>query len=258
MRRAELFIVDGTALVLRPWFAGVPNPHLAAHRLLTRLVTSSSHAAVVMDRSLDTFRRELDPSYKAHRVPADADLIRIFDDFEARAGASGVPVFSDPRFEADDFAASLTARAREAGMNVVIHAADKDLFQLVVDAPPAVRVVDSAREWNVDAAGVFERLGVQPHQVVDFLALVGDASDGVRGVPGIGARTAATLLVALQSLDRILDEPAAVAALPIRGARTLPERLAAGREAALLARSLVRLRVDAPLPADALARCAQS
>ncbi|GDX83625.1 hypothetical protein LBMAG42_54360 [Deltaproteobacteria bacterium] len=252
---SELYIVDGTALVLRPWFGGVPDASRAAHRLLLRLVAGSSHAAVVMDRSLDTFRRELDPHYKSHRVAADADLIAIFDDFAACAVESGVPVFAHPRFEADDFAATLTALARAAGLPVVVHAADKDLFQLVTDAPPAVRVVDTAREWDVDAAGVYERLGVHPHQVVDFLALVGDASDGVRGVPGIGAKTAAALLNSLGTLDRILDDPAAVAALPIRGARALPARLSAGREAALLARRLVRLRIDVPLASDALARC---
>lgn len=254
----QLYIVDGTALVLRPWFAGVPDASRAAHRLLLRLVAGSTHAAVVMDRSLDTFRRELDPLYKAHRVAADADLIAIFDDFESRAAGSALPVFSNPRFEADDFAATLTALACAAGLPVVLHAADKDLFQLVTDAPPAVRVVDSARDWNVDAAGVYERLGVHPHQVVDFLALVGDASDGVRGVPGIGAKTAAALLDALGTLDKILDDPDAVAALPIRGARTLPARLAAGRDAALLARRLVALRFDVPLGPDALARCART
>ncbi len=255
--RPELLIVDGTALVLRPWFAGVPNAGPTAHRQLVRLVAASSHAAVVMDRSLDTFRRDLDPLYKAHRVAADHDLIAIFDDFADRAEASGIAVFGHPRFEADDFAATLTGLARGEGLPVVIHAADKDLFQLVTDAPPAVRVVDSSRQWNVDAADVFVRLGVHPHQVVDFLALVGDASDGVRGVPGIGARTAAALLGVLGSLDHMLAEPDAVAALPLRGARSLPARLAAGREAALLARSLVQLRTDAPLPIDALARCAR-
>jgi DNA polymerase-1 len=253
----ELRIVDGTALLLRPWFAGVPRADRAAFAQLRRHVEGATHAAVVMDVSLDTFRRDLDPAYKAHRVPADGPLIALFDAFAASAVEAGVPVFAHPRFEADDFAATLCRLARAEGLPVVIHAADKDLFQLVTDTPPAVRVVDEARGWKVDEAGVRERLEVEPGQVVDYLALVGDTSDGVRGVPGVGPRTAAALLVALGSLDRILAEPAAVAALPIRGARTLPDKLAAGAEIARLAQRLVRLRTDAPLPPDPLGRCAR-
>ncbi|MCB9797496.1 MAG: hypothetical protein H6741_32805 [Alphaproteobacteria bacterium] len=226
-------------------------------RQLEQAVAGVSHAAVVMDRSLDTFRRALDASYKAHRVPADAPLIEVFDKFEVDAAAAGVAVFGDPWFEADDLAATLVRLAQAEGLPVRIQAADKDLFQLVRDAAPAVRVVAPSRGWDVDEAGVVARLGVRPDQVVDYLALVGDASDGVKGVPGVGAKTAAALLTALGSLDALYADLAAVAQLPIRGAKGLPKKLEAGREAAMLARRLVTLRDDAPLPEDALARCVQ-
>ncbi|MCB9745844.1 MAG: flap endonuclease [Alphaproteobacteria bacterium] len=257
MAERVLHVVDGTALVLRPWFAGVSNPNYVALRHLERAVEWVSHAAVVMDRSLDTFRRDIDPAYKAHRVPADAPLIAVFDQFEAEAEAMGVAVFGDVRFEADDLAATLARLAREQGLPTRVQAADKDLFQLVRDAPPALRVVDPSRGWDVDEEGVFARLGVRPDQVVDYLSLVGDASDGVRGVKGIGAKTATTLLDAMGSLDAIYADLEAVTRLPIRGASGLPAKLEAGREAAMLARRLVTLRDDVPLPADALERCAQ-
>lgn len=257
MAEQVLHVVDGTALVLRPWFAGVGNAETVALRQLEKATQGVSHAAVVMDRSLDTFRREIDPSYKAHRVPADAPLIAIFDRFEAEAEAMGVAVFGDPRFEADDFAATLARLARGAGLPMRVQAADKDLFQLVRDAAPSLRVVAPSRGWDVDEAEVMARLGVRPDQVVDYLALVGDASDGVRGVKGVGAKTAAALLGALGSLEAIYADLEAVTRLPIRGAKSLPKKLEAGHADALLAQRLVRLRDDVPLPEDALERCAQ-
>lgn len=251
----SLIIVDGTALVLRPWFAGAPEPWSTAARQLRFALRGYSHAAVVMDRSVGGFRKDIDPSYKAHRPPADEALIAIFNRFEQQARDLGVQVFGDPRYEADDFAATLCTLAVGLGLPVSIQAADKDLFQLVRDSPPAVRVIDPSRGWDVDEAGVMQRLGVRPDQVVDYQSLVGDASDGVRGVKGVGAKTAAALLGALGGLDAVLSQPEQVRALPIRGAKKLPEKLEAGRAEALLARELVTLKRDIALPAEVIEGC---
>lgn len=250
----RLLIADGTVAVLRPWFSGQPNPWRPALAAVRALRRETSHLAVVMDITIDTFRRELAPDYKAHRPPAPPDLIVHFDRFRAELDALGVPVFASMRYEADDLAAALARRAGEAGLPVAILSDDKDLFQLVREAPP-LRTEDRLRGKVYDRAAVHAKMGVWPEQIVDYLSLVGDASDGVRGVPGVGATTAAALLGALGSLDAIYADPAAAARLPIRGASTLPAKLLAGREAALLARELVRLRDDAPLPDDALDRC---
>lgn len=256
MASETLLVIDGTALVLRPWFAGRGRPATEARNVVRHARRQVSHCCVVVDRTLDTFRRELDPTYKAHRPLPPEELIAEFDRFEVEVAELGVPVFGDLRHEADDWAASLARAGVAAGLEVHLRAADKDLFQLVRDAPPAVMVVAPSRGWEVDEAEVEARLGVRPDQVVDYLALVGDSSDGVRGVRGVGAKTAAALLQALGSLDGIYARLDEVPGLPIRGARTLPGKLEAGHQDALLARRLVTLVDDLDLGPDALARCA--
>lgn len=248
----RLLIVDGTVLVIRPWFAGQPAPWKTALGLLRAHLREASHLAVVMDITLDTFRREIEPTYKSNRVPAPPDLIEHFDRFRDEAQALNVPVLSSARYEADDLSASLTRLAGAEGLAVGLISDDKDLFQLVRDAPD-VRVEDRFRGKVYDPRAVEEKLGVTPAQVVDYLSLVGDASDGVRGVPGVGAQTAATLLKALGSLDAIYADLDAVARLPMRGARGLPAKLLAGKDAALLARRLVTLQQDVALPDGVLA-----
>lgn len=242
----RLIVVDGTVLVIRPWFSANPEPWKVALGQLRAVQRASGRVAVVMDLTLDTFRREIDPLYKANRVPAPPDLVGHFARFREEATARGVPVLGSTRYEADDLSATLVRRAVARGLAVSILSDDKDLFQLVRDAPE-VRVEDQLRGRRYDRAAVFEKLGVYPEQVVDYLSLVGDASDGVRGVPGVGAKTAAALLGAFGSLDALYSDLSAVARLPLRGASTLPAKLEAGREAALLARRLVRLQDEVPL-----------
>lgn len=249
----ELLIIDGTALVIRPWFASASDPARVALYTVRRHLERVSHLAVVVDRTVDTFRRSIDPRYKAHRPPAPPELIEHFDRFEAEVTALGVPVFGDTEVEADDMAATLVRLAGEAGLPVRILASDKDLFQLVRDDPPVI--IEDHKGKRTDRAGVIAKLGVPPERVVDYQALVGDKADGIQGVKGVGAKTAAALLGALGSLDALYADLEAVRALPVRGARTLPEKLAAGREEALLARTLATLRADAEVGPDALERC---
>ena len=249
----RLLIVDGTVLVIRPWFGGQSEPWRTALGQLRAHLREASHLVVVMDITLETFRRELAPDYKSNREPAPPDLVEHFDRFRAEAEARDVPVLASPRFEADDLSATLVRLAGERGLPVGILSDDKDLFQLVREAP-AVRVEDRFRGKTYDSAAVYAKLGVRPDQIVDYLSLVGDASDGVKGVPGVGAQTAAALLSALGSLEHIYADLDAVAALPLRGARTLPGKLLAGKDAAMLAQKLVRLRQDVELPADVLDR----
>ena len=249
----RLLIADGTVLVIRPYFASAPEPWRVALARLRGLLREAPRVAVVMDITLETFRREIDPSYKHNRVPAPPDLIEHFDRFRDEALARDVPVLSSSRYEADDISATLVRLAGAAGLPVTIASDDKDLFQLVRDAPP-VTVEDRLRGKVYDRAAVVAKMGVQPEQIVDYLSLVGDASDGVPGVPGVGAKTAAALLGAFGDLDGIDADLGAVAALPVRGAKGLAAKLAAGRDAAVLARRLVRLHDDVPLPEDVLER----
>ena len=254
MERA-LLIIDGTVLVLRPWFAKAPAPWAIARQQLKTAAAKYSHVAVVIDRTMDTFRRELDPRYKAHRPPASEALIAHFNRFEAEVEKLGIALFGSLRVEADDLAATLTRHAVAAGLPVRIQAPDKDLFQLVQDTAPSVRVIAPKKGWNIDEAGVMERLGVKPSQVIDFQSLVGDATDGVVGVAGVGAKTAAALLAARGSLDAIYADLDSLVNLKIRGAKTLPRKLLAGRDNAMLARELVTLLTDVDMGTDPLAMC---
>lgn len=250
---SELLIIDGTTLVIRPWFAGVSAPWYLALRTVERSMAGVSHMAVLMDRTIDTFRREIDPRYKAHRPPAPPDLIAHFDRFEAEVGKLGVTVLGDTTYEADDYAATLARIAHEAGLPTRILANDKDLFQLVRETPPVV--TEDHKGKVIDRAGVIAKMGVPPERIVDFQALVGDTSDGIIGVKGIGPKTAAALLNAIGSLDALYADLEAVRTLPIRGAKKLPEKLEAGREEAMLARRLARLVDDIDVGADILEHC---
>ena len=256
MERA-LLIIDGTVLVLRPWFAKVSAPWAVACHHLRREAVKYSHVAVVIDRTMDTFRRKLDPRYKAHRPPASEDLIVHFNRFETEVTKMGIALFGSLEVEADDLAATLATHAVAAGLPVRIQAPDKDLFQLVRDATPDVRVIAPKKGWDIDEAAVMTRLGVKPTQVIDFQALVGDSTDGVIGVAGVGAKTAAALLAARGTLDAIYADLDSLTTLPIRGAKRLPEKLEAGRANAILARTLVTLRTDVDMGDDPIAMCAR-
>ena len=210
---------------------------------------------MVIDRTMDTFRRKLDPRYKAHRPPASEELIAHFNRFEEEVKKMGIALFGSLEVEADDLAATLARHAVAAGLPVRIQAPDKDLFQLVRDADPSVRVIAPKKGWVVDEAEVKARLGVTPAQVIDFQALVGDATDGVVGVKGVGAKTAAALLTARGSLDAIYADLDAVKTLPIRGAKSLAGKLEAGRADAMLARRLVTLLTDVDMGDDPLTQC---
>ncbi|MEL6344516.1 MAG: 5'-3' exonuclease H3TH domain-containing protein [Myxococcota bacterium] len=254
MSTEHLLILDGTVLVLRPYFVGVSAPWAPARRNVQKAMATTSHLAIVIDRTMDTFRRQLDPNYKAHRPPAPPDLIAHFDRFEAEMGELGVTVFGSLTYEADDLAATLVRLATLRGMAVTIQADDKDLFQLVRDTPPVV-VEDTRRGIRYDPVAVEAKLGVRPDQIVDYLSLVGDAVDGIPGVKGVGAKTAAALLRAMGTLDAILADVESVATLPIRGAKSLVRKISEGKDAALHARRLIHLVNDVDMGADPIGKC---
>ena len=196
--------------------------------------------AVCFDRYEKTFREELDASYKAQRQAMPDDLVPQIEDAKRVCRLLGLAVVEEAGYEADDLIGTLAVAASGAGMRVEIASADKDLFQLVKD--PAVVVWHPVQERLLDEAGVAEFFGVPPSRVIDVLALMGDSSDNIPGVRGIGEKTAKELVSTFGSLDDIyarLDE--------VKGKRR--ETLANGREDALLSRTLATVRCDRPLPA---------
>jgi 5'-3' exonuclease len=260
-RRDIIHLVDGSLYVCRSWFASDAfvhdadgNPAHGVHgftRFLLDLIEKArpSHLAVAFDESLSrSFRNAIYPAYKANRPPAPADLKRQFGACKEVAAALGAEVLCSRDYEADDLIGSVLAALRPAGFLGVIVSADKDFGQLI-GAGDLLWDLPRKRRW--DAAGIEERLGVAPHQVADFLALTGDASDNIPGVPGIGPKTAATLLRHFGTLEALLERAEEVAFLSARGAAAAARRLRAHAAQARLSRQLTGIALDAPVSSAA-------
>lgn len=227
-----------------------PDPNKASQQIVARvraLANGHPHVAVCCD-SGRSFRKDIAESYKANRPPAEAMLHHQIDLAKEQLEADGFPVWAVKGFEADDLIASAVAKTLETpDATALIVSADKDLLQLV---GPRVRAM-SARDGSVlDADAVYLKLGVLPGQVREYLMLVGDTSDNIKGANGIGPRKAADLLTKFGSLEHIYD------ALAQRGTQFTPSLASALREfqaRLVVTRELVSLRSDAPLPFDEIA-----
>ena len=207
-----------------------------------REVRKPDAVAVAFDRYEKTFREEMDATYKAQRQAMPDDLVPQIEDAKRLCRLLGLAVVEEAGYEADDLIGSIAVAASGAGVRVEIASADKDLFQLVKD--PDVVVWHPSKEVLLDEKGVLQFFGVTPSQVVDVLALMGDSSDNIPGVRGVGEKTAKELIGTFGSLDAIyarLEE--------VKGKRK--ELLAAGREEAYRSRTLATVRCDRPLPAPA-------
>jgi len=187
-----------------------------------------------------THRHEAFAAYKAQRPPMPDDLaVQVRRAHEVLA-AMGIPAVESAGYEADDCIAAIVERGRREGLDVVICSRDKDLEQLVA---PGVTMLDTKTFEHLDPEGILEKRGVTPEQTVDVLALMGDATDNIPGVPGIGPKTATKLIAEYGSLDNLLAH-----AEEVKG--KVGENLRAHRDAALQSRGLVRLHADAPIDLD--------
>ncbi|MHB8798900.1 MAG: DNA polymerase I [Thermoanaerobaculia bacterium] len=195
--------------------------------------------AVCFDRPEKTFRHEMDPQYKATRAAMPDDLVPQVADVKALCRAMGLAVVEEPGFEADDLIGTLAERGASAGFAVEVVSADKDLFQLVREG--AVSVWHPVHEKLLDSAGVAELFGAPPERVTDVLGLMGDSSDNIPGVRGIGEKGAKELVATFGPLEEIYARVGEV-----KGKRR--EALEAGRDEAFRSRELATVRRDAPVP----------
>jgi 5'-3' exonuclease len=255
----KFHLVDGTYEPFRHHF-GAPSRRDAAGRevgatvgLLRSLwlllsTPGVTHVACAFDRVIESFRNELYAGYKTS-AGVDPDLLAQFELAEEAVRQLGVVVWPMVDFEADDALASAAARFRDLpGVGqVVLCSPDKDLAQAVVGE----RVVswDRRRDVILDEAGVAGKYGVPPVSIPDWLALVGDSADGLPGIPGWGAKSAAAVLTRFGHLAAIPDDPAALGLPGARAAR-LTQSLRAGRSNAELFLRLATLRLDVPLEED--------
>jgi len=197
-----------------------------------------SYLICAFDAKEPSFRKELYADYKAHRPELDADLVPQIELIEEFLHALGIPVLRQPGFEADDIMATIANEVERQGGECLLVTTDKDCRQLISDR---VKILNLRKNAILDHAGLLEEWGIQPEQVVDFQALVGDSSDNVPGVPKIGPKTARDLLAKYGNLESIL------AHLDEMPKKTWSESLRAHIDQALLSRQLVTLRRDVPL-----------
>lgn len=206
-------LVDGSYFLFRAFHALPPlttstglqtnaiRGAISAIQKLMRRV-QPTHMAVIFDTPEPTFRHELSPIYKGDRPTMPEELSQQIPYLHALIRALGIPLHMLPGAEADDIIGTLAKRAEAAGHQVLISTGDKDMAQLVTEK---VTLEDSFKDKPMDIDGVIEKFGVRPDQIIDYLTLMGDASDGIRGVPGVGAKTAAKLLNEYGSIGGILE-----------------------------------------------------
>jgi len=199
-------------------------------------------AVVFDDKSgVRTFRAELFPAYKATRKEPPEELVVQMDYFAKVARGLGWPVLSVPGVEADDVIATLVEQARARDWEVVIFSADKDIMQMIGDH---VSMIDALRDKTYTRDEVIKKMGVPPEKIPDFLALVGDTSDNIPGIRGVGDKTAANLLAQYGTLDNLIAQNPVVPRISIKQPFGDPEQL----ERIAVSRRLVELRRDVPLP----------
>ena len=258
----HVFLVDGSSYIFRAYHALPPlsrksdglqvNAVLGFCNMLWKLLREMpsdnrpTHLAIVFDKSEITFRNKIYPDYKAQRPPAPDDLIPQFPLIREAVRAFDLPCLEQGGFEADDLIATYAREAGERGATTTIVSSDKDLMQLVTDK---VTMFDTMKDRRIGIAEVIEKFGVPPEKVVEVQALAGDSTDNVPGVPGIGIKTAAQLIVEYGDLETLLLRAGEIKQPKRR------EALIENAEKARVSRKLVLLddKVKLEVPLDELA-----
>ncbi|AFJ48970.1 DNA polymerase I [Shimwellia blattae] len=250
-----LILVDGSSYLYRAYHAFPPLTNSAGEptgamygvlNMLRSLLSQfhPSHVAVVFDAKGKTFRDELFESYKSNRPPMPDDLRVQIEPLHAMVKAMGLPLLVVPGVEADDVIGTLAREAERAGRPVLISTGDKDMAQLVT---PGITLINTMNNTILGPEEVVAKYGVPPELIIDFLALMGDSSDNIPGVPGVGEKTAQALLQGLGGLDTLYQHPEKIAGLSFRGAKTMAAKLEQNKEVAYLSYTLATIKTDVEL-----------
>jgi DNA polymerase-1 len=258
----HVFLVDGSSYIFRAYHALPPlnrksdglqiNAVLGFCNMLWKLLREMkpeerpTHLAVVFDKSEKTFRTDFYPDYKAHRPDAPSDLIPQFPLIREAVHAFDIPCLEQAGYEADDLIATYARLACDAGATTTIVSSDKDLMQLVNDC---VIMYDTMKDKKIGVAEVIEKFGVPPEKVIEVQSLIGDSTDNVPGVPGIGVKTAAQLINEYGDLETLLARASEIKQEKRR------QTLIDNAELARLSKRLVTLdqNVDLDVPVEDLA-----
>jgi len=256
--RKQLILVDGSGYIFRAFHALPPmntSHGLPTHavygfvRMLLKLLKDvrPSHIAIVFDSPKRTFRDDLFADYKANRAEAPNDLVVQIPYIHRAVEAFRIKSLMLDGFEADDVIGTLAKRAAKEDFVVTLITADKDLMQLV---GPHITLWDTMRDRRIGVREVRERFGVEPAALVDIQALTGDSIDNIKGVPGVGEKTAAALVQKFGGVKEIYQNLDRIEEAGIRGAKKVASLLAEHRAAVDLARKLVRIDTEVPLSVE--------
>jgi DNA polymerase-1 len=246
----KLFLIDGTALIYRSFFAFIRNPLYNSNGFNTSAIYgtinaflrmaerySLQHVAISFDRREKTFRHEITDTYKANRPPAPDELHAQVEPIKEFFELIGIPEISKAGYEADDVLATLAERYKK-DYDVIIVTGDKDFAQIVDER---VTLYDPSKEKVTDYDGVIEKYGLKPEQFVDYLAICGDSADNITGVRGIGPKGAAKLLQEFGTLENIYENLESISAKGIH------DKLVESKEAAFLSKKLATIVRDVQL-----------
>jgi len=249
-QKKSFYLIDGSSYIYRAFYAlgrlgnsrGMPTQAVYGFaQMLLKVVRDKKpdYICVVFDAPGPTFRHEMYDSYKATRQKAPEDLVVQIPYIKDLVRFHGIPQLEKESYEADDLIATLTQWGKEQGLEVVIVSGDKDLHQLIEDS--SVRQWDPQKDRVFTEQGVEERFGITPRQMADYLSLVGDSSDNIPGVKGVGDKTARQLLQQWGTMDELfshLDEVSSA---------SLKKKLQDDKDMAYLSRRLVSFKLDAPV-----------
>lgn len=254
---ANRWLIDASIYIFRAYFSLPPNwqsedgydteaVYGFTNFLLDLCLQAPSRVAVCFDESLETgFRHQLYPEYKASRALPDEALAFQLGACQEVAAALGFACFASDKYEADDLIGCLLAHLTAESEPVAILTRDKDLGQLLLREQDYLW--DYAADVQLYRGDIFEKFGVWPEQMVDYLALVGDASDDIPGVPGVGKKTAAQMLANKLSLAALMAEPNRFASMTFRGAKGMAAKLAEHADQIALAQQLAAIVCDVDL-----------
>ena len=253
--KAPLVLVDGSSYLYRAFHAlpplttstGIPTGAVkGVIAMMRRMLKDFPHSPVVVvfDAKGKTFRDELYGEYKSHRPPMPDELRQQIEPIHQIIRAMGLPMLIVDGVEADDVIGTLAVEATAKQRDVVISTGDKDMAQLVGQH---VSLVNTMTETTLDRQGVIDKFGVPPELIIDYLALIGDKSDNIPGVPGVGEKTALAMLQGIGGIEDIYADLEKVRELEFRGAKKMPEKMAEHKDLASLSYKLATIKIDVAL-----------
>jgi DNA polymerase-1 len=251
--KEPIYLVDGSGYIYRAFYAvqplstktGLPtNALFGFSRMIQKLIKDvrAKYIAVMFDTKAPTFRHLMYTPYKANRKECPPELVAQMPYFREIVKAFGIAALEQEGVEADDIIATLAQNFSALARKIIVVSGDKDLCQLVTED---CMVWDAMRDIKYDREGVISKFGVPPEQMLDYLTLVGDSSDNIPGVQGVGPKTAVSILSQIKTIEQILEAPAILKSFKgIRGVDSLCAKIESSRESIALSQKLVALKSD--------------